>query len=447
MVEKNTDAGKEMKKLLAALFLLFLSAPAVAADAPGGLSFPVKYGDAAASMAVDMDNFGASLRQNFKPSGQLIADFIPIEARVGRFFMSALSDVARALYAAFIPFLNMLIIALFAFWIFMESWQMIKTAGDYWDLAMRIVKRAVVIVIWMWILNNDPAELFMWLMAPVISLGSGMSELILSGTTKIIGTNLPDYCQAIHAWMAGENSLMIGSQYAADLLCMPTRVAGFFYTAVATGFEWMKQGLGRNGLTFMMGLIFVLLFIYNIWKFALAALGVVADLFFVLLFLPFTAVNESFKGGKDTKYDGIFKPVWDALINFVDGKNISLDSQFKKFINAVIYFIVLSVVAAICIALLAGVNPMHGGDFISILIIGCLVAYLMGKVDDLAKGLTGAGEKEVFGDVGDDVGNLVKSIGQQVASWGKNATKIIAGGSAKTAPAPAAPTPPTAPAP
>jgi hypothetical protein len=398
------------------LFLLFSPFAAMADyfSADSG-----NYGKMTDGLSVDIGNFGASLRQNFDPRGQLISDFIPIEAKVGRFFISALSDVARALYAAFIPFLNMLVAALFAFWIMMESWQMMKSDSDYWGLALRIVKKCVVIVIWLWILNNDPAELFMWLMAPLISLGSGMSDLILNGTARIIGTNLPDTCAAIHSWMADENSLLIGGEYAADLLCLPTRLAGFLYTTVATGFEWMKQGLGQNGLIFIMGVVFVLLFIYNIWKFALAALGIVVDLFFVILFLPFTFVCECFKE-KDMKYDGIFAPIFNQLVGFV--KDANLDKQFKKFVNVIIYFILLSIVSAICIVLLAGVSPSVEGDFMSILIIGCLVAYLMNLTDKLMESIA----EKIDGSTGDNIERVVTTVGKNVIEWGKNAAKIIA---------------------
>ncbi|MDR2268995.1 MAG: hypothetical protein LBD94_02315, partial [Rickettsiales bacterium] len=403
-------------KLFVILFLLFSPFAAMADyfSADSG-----NYGKMTDGLSVDIGNFGASLRQNFDPRGQLISDFIPIEAKVGRFFISALSDVARALYAAFIPFLNMLVAALFAFWIMMESWQMMKSDSDYWGLALRIVKKCVVIVIWLWILNNDPAELFMWLMAPLISLGSGMSDLILNGTARIIGTNLPDTCAAIHSWMADENSLLIGGEYAADLLCLPTRLAGFLYTTVATGFEWMKQGLGQNGLIFIMGVVFVLLFIYNIWKFALAALGIVVDLFFVILFLPFTFVCECFKE-KDMKYDGIFAPIFNQLVGFV--KDANLDKQFKKFVNVIIYFILLSIVSAICIVLLAGVSPSVEGDFMSILIIGCLVAYLMNLTDKLMESIA----EKIDGSTGDNIERVVTTVGKNVIEWGKNAAKIIA---------------------
>jgi hypothetical protein len=406
-----------MKKALIFLFLFFSGAPAFADDA-----FAPNYNLMTSRLSTDIKNFGASLEENFEPSGQLVKDFVPIEAKIGAFFMSALSSVSRAVYAIFIPFLNAFIIALFAFWIFMESWQMIKKDNDYWNLAERIVKKGALIVIWLWILNNDPAELFMWIASPIITLGSGMSDLVFSSTAKMVGTNLPDTCAAIHSWMDANDTLLISGPYAADFLCMPVRAAGLFYTNVAVGLRWMSQGLGGPGLGFITGLIFVLLFIYNIWKFAIAALGVVIDLFFVLMFLPFTALKECFDG-KDVKYDGVFKPVFEQFVNFVNGAKLS--AQFMKFINAIIYFIALSVVSAICVALMSGAQ----NDFISILICGCIAVYLLEQTDALAGKLGG----KIDTGFGKSLEDLVGNIGKNIAKWGKGAASIITKGKAPAA--------------
>jgi hypothetical protein len=379
------------------------------------------YNLAVSQIKADIGSFGAALKGNFDARGQILPDFVPIEARVGRFFMSALSDVSRAVYSGLLPFLNILVAVLFGFWILMETWQMMRSdKPDAWDLAMRIVKRGAVIVVWMWILNNDPADIFMWLMAPVISIGTAAAGLIMDAAVKIVGVSLPDTCAAIHSWLDGGADIILGGQYAADLLCVPTRAAAYFYTFVLAGTHWMGQGLGPggSGLTFLMGIVFVCLFVYNIWKFALSALGVVADLFFVLLFMPFTAVKECFAG--DTKYDGIFRPVWDRMAGLISGA--SLSAQFTKFIGAVIYFIVLAIVSAICVILLAGVGPMEGGGLMDILITGCLVAYLMGKIDELAGKLGG----KIDASFGDSIGGAIKSAAKGLVDAGKKVAKLFA---------------------
>ena len=146
-----------MRKLILFLLLMFSFAPALANDFTRS-----NFGTMTNMLSADIDDFGKSLREsNFTPDGQLVPNFVPIEAKVGRFFMSALSEVARAVYTGLLPFLNALIIALFAFWIFMESWQMMRGDNDYWSLSTRIVKKGAIIAIWLWILNNNPADIFM----------------------------------------------------------------------------------------------------------------------------------------------------------------------------------------------------------------------------------------------------------------------------------------------
>ncbi|MDR1071279.1 MAG: hypothetical protein LBL21_01390 [Rickettsiales bacterium] len=408
-----------MRKLLPILILLFSFAPARADD---GLFNPSRssYESMTGRMSADINHFGKSLREDFKPDGQMVPDFVPVEAKVGGFLISALSSVVRAVYVAFVPFLNIFMIVLFAFWILMESWQMMRKDQDYWDLAIRIVKKGATLVIWLWLASNDPAEIFMWLAAPIITVGNGMADLIFSGAADIVGAKLPDTCAAIHNWMDANDSLLIAGPAAADLLCMPVRAAGLFYTNVAMGLGWMAQGLGFSGLTFLMGLVFVLLFIYNIWKFALSALSVIVDLFFVLLFMPFTAIRECFST-KDMKYDGIFAPLFKELVEFVKGAGLA--EQAMKFVYAMIYFIVLAIVSAISVVLMSGAK----GDFMSILISGCITVYLMGQTDALAEKL---GNK-IDHDFEKQVKEVAGGIGKQVADWGKKAAEILKKGKAK----------------
>ena len=401
-----------MKKAILLLSILF-AAPAVAEN-----NFPLAdlhYGAMTESLRADIDGF-APLLKNAD-----IKNFVPVEAKVGAFFIKALSKVAEGVYRVLIPLLNALIIALFAFWLMMESWQMMSGKdNDYWDfLTRRVVKKTITVAICMWILNHNPEQLFMMLAAPVITLGSAMSDLILNGTAEVAGTNLPDSCAAIHEFVGDGAGFAISGQHAADLLCMPTRVAGFFYTFVHAGFGWMKEGLANSGTTFFLGLIFVMLFVYNIWRFALAALGVIVDLSFVLLFLPFTAVKECFGDEKDTKYNGLFKPLFTGLVNFVQGA--AAKDQFQKFINAVIYFVVLSIVSAISTALLAKSEPLSADNFMGVLIMGCLTAYLISKADKLAEDLGG----KIDDSFGQNVEKVALGVGKNIIDKGKKVVEMI----------------------
>ena len=373
------------------------------------------YRSAGGQARFDLSNLGRSLQESgdFTPEGTAIPNFVPIEARIGLMFMSALTYVIDIVYSGLLPFLNALIVVMFMFWVLIITWEMMAAGkGGGLELGVKIAKRSAIIIVWMWVLNNNPAEMFMWIMAPVIAFGSAISDLVLNSTANIVGTNLPDTCGAIHAWIDGRDDLAISSAAAADLLCMPTRVAGFLWTVVLAGWQWLVTGLGgtvfapvtliRGGIvqfghsvaTMLLGLIFIILFVFNIIKFAVAALGVIMDLFFILLFLPFTAYSQCFKGAEVGK--GHFASIWSALAKIVPDQN--LDDQVRKFFKAILYFVVLSLISAIAIVLLAGVNPYDGADALTVLIVGALVAYLLGGAD---------GYIEKFG------GGIDKSFGEE----------------------------------
>jgi hypothetical protein len=338
----------------------------------------------------DIDQLKKGFLGNFNKDGSLVEGFVPLEAKVGRIFISVLSDLSRAIYTKLMPFLNMFIVMMLTFWIFGETWKMMSFTGDrdYWKLAIRITKKVLLIAAWLWVLNNDPAKLFMILINPLIVVGTAASDLILNGVLNMLDAEMPDTCGAIHAWVGNGADGLISNDSVANLLCMPTRVTTFFYTNINAGFNLMGEGL-KNLLpvTFLMGLVFVVLFVINTWRFIIATLGVIVDLFFVLMFLPFTAVKECFKA-KDTKYDGIFAPIWTQLLGLVGGQTLS--EQIRKFVGAVIYFIVLSIISAISLIMIAGFKPTLD-NAITLIIVGFLIFYMMSKeqVNKIAKMVSG----------------------------------------------------------
>jgi len=383
--------------------------------------------------AQDIQSFSGSLGENFISERTLIPNFVPIEARIGVMFMAALTDVISALYIAVIPFLNVLIIALLMFWFFMETWVMMKSGDGNWlDFGKRVAIRIAKASFWIWIINNNPGDIFMWLMAPLIAVGTIVANTILNGAANIIGTNLPDTCAAIHQWLAGRDDLLISSSQAADLICLPTRPLGFLYTAVWAGFTWMFSGLLQfNPLMVIIGLVFVILFIYNIFTFALRAISVIMDLFFILMFLPFTAMREAV--GEDTKYEGPGVEVWKAFVGFIKGA--SFVAQIERFAKVIIYFILLSIVASLSIAILSTVNLFEFGNFFTILVVGCLVAYL------LSKATTDKIKQDFMVDdsFGTELYNQVKGFAIAVAAKAKATWGLIQKARGKGAPPPATP--------
>jgi len=406
-----------MMKIFVFLMTLFFLQESFGQDGPIPNWDNVR-GDAAR----DIRNLGRSLSEKFTPEGAWIPGFVPIEARIGVMFMSALTDVITALYQTVVPFLNALIITLLMFWFFMETWARMKSGDAKWlDFGVGAAKKMVVVWFWMWIMNNNPAEIFMWIMGPLITVGYMLSDWILNSTANILGTNLPDTCGAIHQWLAGREDLIIKGSHAADLICLPTRPLWFLYTTVWAGFTWILQGLAfpANPLMVVMGLVFVVLFAYNIFVFALRALGVMMDLFFILMFLPFTAVNEAMKG--DLQYKGFGAKIWEKFRGFVKGAD--LEAQIRRFVNVVIYFVILSIIASIAIALLSTVNPFDGSRFFTVLVVGCLVAYLLSKsIEKLNADI------KVDESFSNDLVKQIKGAGDGVAKWGKGVYKAIKGG-------------------
>jgi hypothetical protein len=378
--------------------------------------------------------------QNTFQTNVLVKDYVPIEAKVGRAFIGAMNGIGEVLERSLVRFMTIFIVILFAFWTMLESYQTIRGEKEAKVLWEEIVKKLIVITVWIFIIEQGPAQLFMWIMGPVISIGTYLSDLILNSVASTAGASLPDTCAAIHKYVATThtNVAIIDAEQTANLLCVPTRLSGFFYTAVAAGWKWMLAGIGTSAFTVLAGVVFVFIFIYNIWKFALMALGVIADLFLSIFMLPFTALYQTFggKSGSGNMFDSGFDAIGDGSSGATSYKGIagqifngflklfeteSLSAQIQKFIQAAIYFVSLSVVIALCAAILSGVidanltstvPTLDNDGFMVTLIVGCLVAYLANKAGDIAKNLGGSignGLPNLEGDLKKIAGNTTKT--------------------------------------
>ena len=155
----------------------------------------------------------------------------------------------------------------------------------------------------------------------------------------------------------------------------------------------MGAGLGTSTFTFLMGLVFVVLFIYTAFKFAFVAFGVIADLFLVVILLPFTAIAETVQ---KTEYKGIAGDIYNGFLGIFKTSNLS--SQVRKFIDAAIYFVALAIVVSIGGALLGGAVQLNSethtisildGNVMTLLLTGALVAYIATHADDIAKSIGG----------------------------------------------------------
>jgi len=365
----------------------------------------------------DMDAFQQGVQN------QLVPDYVPAEARLGIAFINAMSSIGVMLDRSLGRFAQIFIIIMFVFWVTLEGYQLISGTANTQKTVEGIVKKAVIIAIWMIVLNMGVAKIFMLVMAPVLALGSAISDLILNAVTAAAGASLPDTCAAIHAYTAANISpnAIIDAGAAADLMCVPTRLSGFFSTAIVAGFKWMGYGIGHSALTFLAGLVFVVLFAMAAWKFALMALGVIADLFLAIFMLPFTAVAET---TNKTQYKGIPGTIYNGLLDIF--KTQSLSTQIQRFIDAVVYFVSLSIVIAVCAAILAGafatnlasqVPTIEDQGFMITLLIGCLVLYLANKAKEIAGRIGGAINDALGQQFGSDVVNFTKNTYKTAKGW------------------------------
>jgi hypothetical protein len=257
-----------------------------------------------------------------------------------------------------------------------------------------------------------------------------ISDIILNSVTAAATVSLPDTCAAIHQYTAARpiSGAIISPEATANLLCVPTRMAGFMYTCVAAGLEWMKIGIGTSALTFFAGAVFVVIFIRNIWLFAVEALGVISSLFLAVMLLPFTAIAECFNGKTNMKDPDLFSRFFEMLTQMLGNGKLKLVGQLRTFIDAAIYYIILSIVASIGLALLAGVAQVNfadavptvkNNDFMMVLIVGALVSHLANKAGSIAKDLGGAIEGEFGKKVGDDLTKAWKGTKSTAQSWYK----------------------------
>ena len=341
----------------------------------------------------DLEQFQDAFQQ------QLVRDYVPVEARVGIAMMNGLTHVAQILDKSLVRFMIIFMIVMHLFWIMFEAYNFIKAGdGNAKKIFMDVGKKTMWVIVWIAILKIGPAKLFVMVMMPIVSLGTFLSDFILNAVAAVSGAVLPDTCGAIHEYAVANTAenMLIDANAAADLMCVPTRLSGFFTSGIATGWKWMVHGIGHSTFSFVIGAIFIVTFVLNTWKFALMALGVIMDLFLGILLLPFTALAET---ATPTSYKGLAGNIFNGFLKVFNTGPVKLDAQINRFVNAAIYFVSLSIVIAVCAALLYGVigsdlsseiPTLENDGFIPTLLTGLLVGYLANKADKIAKDIGGA---------------------------------------------------------
>lgn len=363
----------------------------------------------------------------FAPDAQEITrNHVPLEAKASIAFMNAMTSIGKILDSALVRFAMLFILIAYAFWIGIEAYNMMTTGGDAKKLVYDLLIKGIKISIWLIIIAFGPAKIFMWIMGPILSVGTYMANMILNAVLGAAGVSMPDTCASI-AQYASQNispDAIIDAAAASDIICLPTRMSEFFRITLALGFRWIVAGIGHSLLTFIAGIALIIMSIRCIWKFLFMALGVVADLFLAVLMLPFTAIAET---TSKTKFKGIVGDIFNTFTGLFSPE--SLDAQIKKFISTALYFVSLAIVIGVCVALLSGVftadlfsiEPTvdNAGGFIITLLVLRLVIYMADQTDKFANDWGGKIQGDFGNKVQSDVKGLWNASVKQFQSWQK----------------------------
>ncbi|MBR3148117.1 MAG: hypothetical protein IKF41_02100 [Alphaproteobacteria bacterium] len=369
-----------------------------------------------ADLSGDVKSFQQTFQTNLHST-----NFVPVEVKLGLVFMKALSSIDYVLQISLVRFVIWFLFVMYAFWIGLEAYRMIRDSADYKAVLYDIFIKGFTIAIWVIVLEIGPAKLFTILITPILSLGVYLSDFILDAVAQTYNVVIPDTCATIHQYVDANTSeqMLINADAAANIMCLPGRLSVYFYHATASAFEWMINGFGHSATMVIVGLVCAIMFIGCIFKYAFMTLGVVADLFLTLLMLPFTALAESMPGSKESNYAG---QIFSGLLGVFNTQKLS--SVISKFINAAIYFVSLAIVIAICAALLTNIvsiskaNTYTVGSAMTMILCGALVFYLAGKTDDLVKSIGG----EINNSFGKQLQNDTKTLWNNVKGVG---TKVF----------------------
>lgn len=371
------------------------------------------------SLKTDITDFQSENTQQYINTG------IPIEARLGIVFIRALTHITKVLDDSLVRFVNIFLVIAFMFWIMLYAYQMISDGGKTkpMNAFQEIAKKGAILAIWLILLNGGIQWFFGAIMGPIFGFSSYVSDLILNATAETGGYTLADNCAAIHAYAATQlaNNSTFTPEFAANIICVPARLSGFYYGAIKFGWNLMISGLGLSTFTLLVGLILVCLFVYTAFKFLFVAFGVIADLFLVVIMLPFTAIAETVN---KTSYKGIAGDIYNGFLKLFNAS--SLSSQIKKFVDAAIYFISLSIIIAIAGALLASAIQLNSethlitildGDVVTLLLTGALVAYIATHADEFAKSIGGAIDYAIGSDLQKDLKTVYKDTKKKAEAF------------------------------
>lgn len=369
------------------------------------------------NLSSDVKSFQQTFQTNLHST-----NFVPVEVKIGLVFMKALSSIDYVLQISLVRFVIWFLFIMYAFWIGLNAYKMIRESSDYKTVLYDIFIKGITIVVWVMILEYGPAKIFSMIMTPIMSLGVFLSDFILDAVAQTYNVSIPDTCATIHQYVDANTSekLLVNPDTAANIMCLPARLSVYFYHATASAFEWMINGFGNSATMVVVGAVCIVMFIGCIFKYAFMTLGVVANLFLTLLMLPFTAIAESMPTIKEDNYAG---QIFSGLLKVFKTKKIS--DVISTFIDAIIYFVSLAIIIAICAALLTNIvsinnnNEYHVGSAMTMILCGALVLYLAGQAEKLATDIGG----KIDNSFGEKIKNDTKTLWGNIQKLGSMAFK------------------------
>ncbi len=348
------------RKILIAIFAVFIAIPAFADTFMGGSGDIGDFG----RWATEENRGLVTSRivdelQHFGPTATNVTHaYVPVEAKVGLAFIGGMTQIATALDKTLGQFAIMFMLIAYAFWVAFEAYNLIGTAGDAKKTIENVLKKGLIISVWLIVLKFGIARAFTMIMVPIVSAGTFIATTIWESITSAAGYALPNTCEAIrqYATTALPGNVQITADAASGLLCIPTQMSAFFMTIIEIGWKWVIAGVGTSLFTSIIGIYITYLALKSIWKYMFIALGVIADIFLSLLLLPFTAIAET---TAKTQYKGVAGDIFNTFLDIFKAEK--LETQITRIVKAALYFVCLAVATGVAVSLLTFVvNPASG---------------------------------------------------------------------------------------
>ncbi|MBO7560125.1 MAG: hypothetical protein J6T27_03130, partial [Alphaproteobacteria bacterium] len=112
----------------------------------------------------DLNVFGSGFEREYVETG------VPVEAKLGIAFMSALTHTAHILDDSLVRFINIFLIVAFVFWVMFEAYRIIKDSKvKAMPTIEDIIKKGIILAIWLIVLGMGLPRLFGMIMGPIVA--------------------------------------------------------------------------------------------------------------------------------------------------------------------------------------------------------------------------------------------------------------------------------------